>query len=239
MRSSNDFESTDTNFNLVSPYEYEDGFNMPQQSIRLHSPLSLSLITELKTAKSEPQHSYSSSSGLSSSTSSELPSSSVAMMSSRRRRVGNQYRKADRCGRDFGVYGSGCEEEDEEETEISHDGYDLYDASPLYRPRTRSPRRAQSYPLSSYSASSPSCASPFLTPLSPSLPYTYSLPHTEEVEGETLPDSNSTDGMEPEYTPSCNEMLRRQWNALAFRIRFSVFRARRRMRGILGKGRKY
>ncbi|KAJ3784252.1 hypothetical protein GGU10DRAFT_33899 [Lentinula aff. detonsa] len=232
MHSLHDFKSTETDFDRVSQYEYENGFNMPQQSIRLHSPLSLSLISELKATKSEPQHLYSSSSGSSSSSGPSF--SSGVSMSSRYVRAERNYRRRDRRGRDVDLYGYGHDDEDEGETEMSHEGYDSYDASPRFRPRTRSPRRAQTYPLSVSSA-----PSPFFSPLPTSLPYTYSLPHPEEVEDESFPDSNSTEGMEPEYTPSCNEVLLRQWNSLAFRVRFSVFRTRRRIRGILGKGRKY
>ncbi|KAJ3809774.1 hypothetical protein F5876DRAFT_77424 [Lentinula aff. lateritia] len=236
MHSSNDIRSNNTGFNRVSHYEFESGFDMPpQQSIRQHSPLSLSLISESKTTKSEPPHlySYSSSSGSS--------SSSGTSTYGQHRRAGKYYRRGNRSGRDMDLYGYGYEEEDEDELEVSDEGYDSYDASPRFHSRTHAPRRVHTtYPFSAYSAPSPSYPSPSFSPLPTSLPHTYSLSHPDEIEDEiSFPDANSTDGMEPEYTPSCHEALRRHCNALAFRVRFSVFRARRRMRGIVGKGRKY
>ncbi|KAJ4478377.1 hypothetical protein J3R30DRAFT_2894354 [Lentinula aciculospora] len=241
MHSSHDFVSNDTDFERVYHHEYENGFNMPQQSIRLHSPLSLSLISESKTTKSEPpQHSWSYSSSSGSSSSSGPTSSSGASMSGRHGRAGRNHAWGNRSGRDTDLYGYGYDEEEENVIELSDEGYDSYDASPRFRSRTRSPRRAHTtYP---FSAPTHSYTSSSFSPSPTSLPYTYSLPHPEEIEDETetsFPDSNSTDGMQPEYTPSCNEALRRQWNALAFRVRFSAFRARRRMRVIVGKGRKY
>jgi hypothetical protein len=144
------------------------------------------------------------------------------------------------------LYGYGYDEEEEDEMEMSDEGYDSYDASPRLRSHRHLPTRRNRAsspprsPLSAYSVPLPSCSSP-------SFPYTYSLSHPEELDAEAEADaeisyprlSSSTDRIELNHTPSCDETLRRQWHALALRVRFGVFRARRRIRGMVGKGRKY
>lgn len=161
---------------------------------------------------------------------------SVASTSSRYER---NYGRSSRSGRKTGLY-----KEEEDEMDLADEGYDSYDASPRFQ--TRSSRRVRATsprqsPFSAYSTPLPICPSPSFSPISSSFPYSDSLPHPEELEDvdELSSDSNSSEEIERNYTPSCNEALRRQWLALALRVRIGVFRARRRMRGFVGKGRKY
>ncbi|KAF9063845.1 hypothetical protein BDP27DRAFT_213616 [Rhodocollybia butyracea] len=188
-------------------------------------------------------------------TSSQSPSSSYTSYSSASvsfsvastsSRYGRNYGRSNRSGRKMGLYGSGYEEEEEEdEMDLADEGYDSYDASPRFqtrssrRLRTASPRQS---PFSAYSTPCiPLCPSPSFSPVSSSFPYSNSLPLPEELEDVDVlsSDSNSSEEIERNYTPSCNEALRRQWLALALRVRIGVFRAQRKMRGFVGKGRKY
>ncbi|KAE9402435.1 hypothetical protein BT96DRAFT_991235 [Gymnopus androsaceus JB14] len=234
----NDFESTnEADYDCDSNYEFEN-----KQSIRVPSPLSLSLLSESKLARIEPQHSSSYTSSYSNTSSTSGSSSGTSSSSRRQERYGRSSRGI-RRNRDMELYGSGFDEEDEDDMDMSDEGYDSSDAYPRFRTQKRSPRRARTAsplrsPFSTYSAPLSSCSSPSFSQLSNSFPYSYSLSHPEELEDEaeiSYPDTHE----ELQSTPSCNEALRRQWHALSLRVQFGVFRARRRMRGIVGKGKKY
>ncbi|KIK54413.1 hypothetical protein GYMLUDRAFT_48778 [Collybiopsis luxurians FD-317 M1] len=233
----NDLDTSyDADYDCDSNFEF-DGVYMPKQSIRAPSPLSLSLISESKITKGEPQHSSSYMSSYSNTSS----SSSGASTSSRGiERYGRRRRYHGRSGKDTDLYGYAYDEEEEDEMELSDEGYDSYDASPRFRSQLRLTRRTRTAspprsPIFAYSSPLPSGSSP-------SFPLSYSLSHPEELEGEAetpFPDSNSTHDTELEHTPSCNETIRRQWQAFLLRVQFGVFRTRRRIRGIIGRGRKY
>lgn len=231
-----DLESScDAEYDCESNYELENDCYIAKQSTRVPSPLSLSLLSESKLVKSEPLHSYSYTSTYSN-TSSTSGSSGASTSSTGNERYGRS--RGARRVRAMELYGRGFDEEDEDETELSDEGYVTYeDALPRFRTHVRPSHRSRAAsplrsPVSAHSVQLSSYSSPsFLN-----FPYSQSL-HPEELEDQaeiSYPDSHA----ELQSTPSCNEVLRRQWHALSLRVRFGVLRARRRMRGIVGKGKK-
>ncbi|KAF5390448.1 hypothetical protein D9757_005294 [Collybiopsis confluens] len=229
--------SCNTDYDCSSNCEFDSCY-MPNHSIRVPSPLSLSLISESKFTKSEPHHSTSFASSFSTTSSSSSGASTSGHRDGRNRR---NYGRRSESRRERNPFEHRCEEEEENEMELSDEGYDSYDASPRYRSYSRLPRRTRtlSPPRSPFFTSS----SAIPTGSSPSFPNSYSLSHPEELNGEAeppFPDSNSTNDIEPQqHTPTCNETLRRQWQSFALSVQFGVFRTRRRVRGMFGKGRKY
>ncbi|KIK62771.1 hypothetical protein GYMLUDRAFT_58039 [Collybiopsis luxurians FD-317 M1] len=223
---SNNIESSyDGDYDYDSSYELETSY-MPQPSIQPPSPLSLSMITESKLTKDDLQHSYTSS-----------PSTSASS-----RGYGRNRRDYKRRNRNAAYRYGYDEEEDDMCIQSSDEGYDSFDThARLTRHHTRRARSTSPPPHSPifpYSLTSLTSSPSLTTPCPPS-PSRAS--HTDIRETEVSLESRATRDIDmhpPNDSPksSRNENFRRQWLSLSLQVQFGMFRARRRMRGIVGKG---
>jgi hypothetical protein len=58
----------------------------------------------------------------------------------------------------------------------------------------------------------------------------HALPEEDEPREHEDDDDDRDDGCHPEWTPTCTEAMRRQWQAISLRFKFGLFRAQRELR---------
>lgn len=91
-------------------------------------------------------------------------------------------------------------------------------------------------PTSFYPSSAPtpiSAAYPTRSSFSSSRSH-YPVPQEEDDDAEDEDDYANASGDQQEWTPTCSQAMRRQWQALALRFRFGVFRAQRKVKRRVG-----